>query len=94
MDDDIREWRVVVINGREEVLPKLDKLESLVVGSVGKVREVEGDGDAVTVGLVAMNGDGCGLKGGGKGNFGWCVDGKGGCDDAVPMQGSWIGQER
>ncbi len=35
VDDDIGEWSVVVIKGREEVLPKLDKLESLVVVSMG-----------------------------------------------------------
>ncbi len=40
MDDDIREWRVVVFDGREEVPPKLDKLESVAVNSVGKVGEV------------------------------------------------------
>ncbi len=83
----------MVIDGREEVPPKLEKLECQEVGSVGKVREAEGDGDAVTVGLPAMDGGGCGLKGGGKGNFGWCVDGNGGDDGAVPMQGGWIGQE-
>ncbi len=37
---------VVVINGREEVPPKLEILECQEVGSVGKGREVEGDRDA------------------------------------------------
>ncbi len=69
MDDDIGEWRVVVINGREEVPPKLDKLESLAVVSVGKVGEVEGNGDAVTLGLSAMNGGERVLKRGDKGSF-------------------------
>ncbi len=84
----------MVINGREEVPPKLEKLECLEVGSVGEVGEAEGDGNAVAVGLPTMDSGGCGLKGGGKGNFGWSVDGKGGDDGAVPMQGGWIGQER
>ncbi len=77
VDDNIREWRVVVINGREEVPSELDKLESVVVGSLGKVGEVEGDGDVMTGGLPAMYGGGHGLKRGGKGNFGWYVDSEG-----------------
>jgi len=93
LNDDIGEWSVVVIKGGEEVLPKLDKLESVVVGSVEKVREVEGDRVAMPVGLPAMDGGGRGLKRGGKGNFGGCVDSEGGDDGAVPVQGSWIGQE-
>ncbi len=80
----------MVIDGREEVPPKLEKSECQGVGSVGKVGEAEGDGDAVTGGLGAVNGNGCGLKGGGKGNFGWCVDGEGGVDGLVPVQGCWV----
>ncbi len=37
VDEVIWEWGVVVIDGREEVLPKLEKLECQEVGSVGKV---------------------------------------------------------
>ncbi len=70
------------------------KLESVVIGSVGKVGEVEGDGDAVTVRLPAMDGGGRGVKGGGKGNLGRCANSEGGNDGAVPVRGSWIGQER
>ncbi len=40
MDDVIGEWRVLMIDGREEVPPKLDELESVAVDSVGKVGEV------------------------------------------------------
>ncbi len=76
----------MVINGREKVPPELEELECQEVGSVGKVGEAEGDGDAVAVGLCAMDGGGCGLKGGGKGNFGWSVNGEGGDDGAVPVQ--------
>ncbi len=43
VDDNVREWRVIVINGGEEVPPKLDKLESLAVVSMGKVGALEGD---------------------------------------------------
>ncbi len=89
VDDDIGEWKVVVIKGREEVPPNLDKLESLAVVSMGKVGEVEGDGDAMPFGLSAMDGGGRGLKRGGKGDFGWCINSEGGDDGAVPVQGSW-----
>ncbi len=82
-----------MIDGREEVPPELGKLESVVVGSIGKVGEVEGDRDAVPRGLGAVDGGGCWLKGGGEGDFGWCVNGEGGGDGAVPMQGGWIVQE-
>ncbi len=56
----------MVIDVREEVPPELEKLECQGVWAIGKVGEAEGDGDAVTGGLGAMNGGGCGLKGGGK----------------------------
>ncbi len=39
---------------------------------------MEGDGDVMTGGVGAMNGGGHGLRRGGKVNFGWCVNGKGG----------------
>ncbi len=52
---------------------------------------MEGDGDVRTGEVGAMNGGGRGLRRGGKGNFGWCVNGKGGDDSAVPVQGSWTG---
>ncbi len=74
-----------MIDGGEEVPPKLDKLESVVVRAIGKVGEVEGDRDALPVGLPAMNGGGCGLKRGGKGNFGRCVNSEGGVDGAVQV---------
>ncbi len=83
----------MVIDGREEVPPKLEELECQGVGSVGEVGEVEGDRDAMPRGLGAVDGGGCWLKGGGEGNFGWCVDGEGGDDGVVPMQGGWIVQE-
>ncbi len=77
MDDVIREWRVVIIDGREEGPPKLDELESVAGDSVRKVGKVEGDGDIATVGMSAMDGGGRGLKRGGKGSLGWQVNSKG-----------------
>ncbi len=44
-------------------------------------------------GLDAVDGGGYWLKRGGEGNVGWCVNGEGGDNGAVPMQGGWIGQE-
>ncbi len=85
---------IIALDGRDEVPPELGKLESAVVGSIGKVGEVEGDGDAMTVGLVAMDGGGSGVKGGGKGHVSQDVDSEGGDDGAVPVRGSWVGQER
>ncbi len=46
---------------------------------------MEGDGDAMPRGLGAVDGGGSWLKWGSEGNFGWCVNGEGGDDGAVPM---------
>ncbi len=83
----------MVIDGREEVPPKLEILECQGVRAIGEVGEVKRDGDAMPRGLGAVDGGGCGLEGGGKRNFGWCVDGNRGDNGAVPMRGSWSGEE-
>ncbi len=54
---------------------------------------MEGDGDAVSRGLGAVDGGGCWLEGGGEGDIVWCVNGEGGDDGAVPMRGGWVAQE-
>ncbi len=86
MNDNIGEWGVLMVEGR----PKLGKLECQVVGSIGEVGEVEGDVDAMTGGLGPMNGGGRGLKRGGKGNWGWCNNGKGGVDGAVQCEAAGL----